>query len=210
MKSPVAFAVIAALGLSACADQQPVTVAHHRKHVSPPAVPAPVWPPDSFDQAGAAAALKAGEAALKKGDLAGARAATDQGLALWPVAIEGWEQLIEICRQQEDEECRRAAVFFHAKLVVLDGLPMRTAELSFATVASNKPGTRVDNTVYDQRMLDMATRLWVFCSKEDPANSKAPEPTEASFNERYPYAPALLVIGIGAGLLSGVKGIANK
>jgi hypothetical protein len=209
VKSPIAILVVAALGLSACADQ-PVTVAHHRKHVSPPAVEPPVWPADSFNQANAALALNAGAAARKAGKLVDARRATEEALALWPVAIEGWEQLIEICRQQDDEECRRYAGFFHAKLVVLAGLPMRAAALGFETVAANKPGTKVDNTVYDQRMLDMATRLWVFCSKEDPANAKAPEPTEPGFNEAYPYAPALLVIGIGAGLLTGIKSIANK
>jgi hypothetical protein len=197
------------MGLSACADQ-PVTVAHHRKHVSPPAVEPPTLPADSFDQATAAARLAAGQAALRRGDLPAARQATEAGLSLWPVAIEGWEQLIDICRQQGDGDCERYAIFFHAKLLVLNGLPMRAAALGFATVADNKEGAKVDNTVYDRRMLDMATRLWVFCSREDPAHSGAPEPTETSFNESYPYMPALLVIGIGAGLLTAIKGAANK
>jgi hypothetical protein len=59
-------------------------------------------------------------------------------------------------------------------------------------------------------MLDMATRLWVFCSREDPSRATAPEPTETSFVEAYPYAPTLLVIGIAAGLLTGIKAVANK
>jgi hypothetical protein len=154
--------------------------------------------------------LAQGGTDLKNGDLLAARRSTEAGLALWPVAIEGWEQLMEICAQQNDEDCRRYATFYHAKLVMLNGLPTRTAALGFETVAGNPVGTKVDNTVYDQRMLDMATRLWVFCSTDDPSHSKAPEPLEPSFSEAYPYAPALLVIGIGAGILTGIKGIANK
>jgi hypothetical protein len=209
VKSSIVTLLVAALVLSACAEE-PVTVAHHRKHVSPPPVEPPVLADPAFDQAEAGSRLAEGQAALQRGDLAQARRATDSALALWPVAIEGWRQLIEICKRQGDGECERYGVFFQAKLEMLEGLPMRTASLGFAAVADNKVGTRVDNGVYDQRMLDMASRLWVFCSKEDPAHSRAPEPTESSFNETYPYAPALLVIGIGAGLISGAKALANK
>lgn len=209
MKSSIVTLLVAALLLSACAEE-PVTVVHHRKHVSPPPVEPPQLADANFDQTESGNRLSAGQAALQRGDLPEARRATESALALWPVAIEGWEQLIDICKRQGDAECERYGVFFHAKLEMLQGLPMRSAALGFATIADNKVGTRVDNSVYDQRMLDMATRLWVFCSKEDPAHAKASEPTESSFNENYPYAPALLVIGIGAGLISGAKALANK
>jgi len=210
VKSPIVSVLIAAMGLAACADRQPVTVAHHRHHVSPPAVEPPSFPDGSFNQAEAATALANGGAALKQGNLAAARSATETSLALWPVAIEGWEQLIDICGRQDDQGCKTYATFYHAKLVMLNGQPMRAAAMGFETVAANPVGAKGDNFIYDQKTLDMATRLWAFCSKEDPANSRAPEPTEASFNETYPYAPALLVIGIGAGLLSGIKSVATK
>jgi len=210
VKSPIVTLLVTASLLAACADRQPVAEAHHRKHFSPPAVEPPSFPDNSFNQKDAAVALAAGAAALNKGDLAAARKSTDNALALWPVAIEGWEQLSDICGRQNDEDCKHYADFYHAKLVVLNGLPMRTAALGFETVAGNKVGAKVDNFTYDQKTLDMANRLWAFCSTEDPANSKGPEPTEATFNETYPYAPALLVIGIGAGLLAGIKSIANK
>jgi hypothetical protein len=196
--------------LTACADPQPVTVAHHHRHVSPPMVQPPNWPQDSFDRAQAQTALERGKAALERQDLTAARAATETALARWPVATEAWAQLAQICDQQNDPSCRFYAQFYLAKLVMLDGLPMRAAALGFATVADHEVGEHVDNAVYDQRMLDMATRLWVFCWREDPAHANGPEPLEPSFSEAYPYAPALLLIGIGAGVLSGVKAIANK
>jgi hypothetical protein len=210
VKSPIVSLLVAASLLSACADRQPVTVAHHRKHVSPPAVEPPSFPAGSFNEKDAAVALGAGAESLKKGNLAAARKSTEDALALWPVATEGWGQLSDICNQQNDVDCKHYADFYLAKLVLLEGLPMRTAALGFETVAGNQVGTKADNFVYDQRTLDMANRLWAFCSSDDPANSKAPEPTEATFNEAYPYAPALLVIGIGAGLLAGIKSVATK
>jgi hypothetical protein len=209
-KTALVTVLVAALGLSACADEVPVAKLHHRTHVSPPFVEPPVLPAGSFDQARAAQRLLDGKEALQRGDLGAAQAATEQALASWPVAIEGWEQLIELCQRQDDQSCRRYATFYHAKLVMLNGLPMRAAALGFESVAANPPGTKVDDTVYDQRMLDMATRLWVFCSREDPSRATAPEPTETSFVEAYPYAPTLLVIGIAAGLLTGIKAVANK
>ena len=201
--------VIAGL-LTACAQEQPVTVVHHRQHVSPTMVAAPEWPADSFDQKIAAAKIVEGKQALDRGDLNSARAASEQALALWPVAIEGWEQLIDICGRQDDQECLFYAKFYQAKLVMLNGLPMRSAALGFQTVAENEEGGKAEGRTYDRKTLDMATRLWVFCSREDPAHSKAPEPTEPDFMDSYPYVPVILVIGIGAGLLTAVKGVANK
>lgn len=199
-----------ALLLAGCADEVTVARAHHRNHSSPLAVPPPVLPKGSFDQARALVALTEGKQALQAGDLKAARQATESALDFWPVAIEGWEQLIDVCEKQQDAKCQRHAVFFHAKLVLLNGLPMRAAALGFETIAENQPGAKVDNMVYDQEMLAMATRLWAYCSEQDPAHARAGEPTETSFYDDYPYAPALLVIGIGAGLLSGINALANK
>jgi len=209
-KTALVTVLVAALGLSACTDEVPVAKLHHRTHVSPPAVEPPVLPAGSFDEGLAAQRLQDGKIALQRADLPVARSATEAALALWPVAIEAWEQLIEVCQQQGDDSCRRYATFYHAKLVMLNGLPMRAAALGFETVAANPPGAKVDDMVYDQRMLDMATRLWVFCSREDPSHATAAEPTESTFDEAYPYVPALLVIGLAAGLLTGIKAVANK
>ncbi len=203
--------VLAAMLLSACADE-PVTVAHahHRNHVSPPQVAPPSLPADSFDQAKAEASLAVAVAARQQGDWPAARAAAEASLAWWPVSITAWEELIAACDALHDAEGERYARFFHAKLLVLNGLPMRVASLGFQTVAENPPGSRSDSVTYDHRTLMMAARLWVFCSKDDPAKSGAPEPVQESFDDAYPYAPALLVIGIGAGLLTGIKSLANK
>ena len=202
---------MAALLLAGCADQQ-VTVAkaHHRTHVSPPAVEPPAWPADSFDQAKADAALNAARQARLQGDPAAARLAAETALAAWPVTIDAWEELILDCRALADSQCQQYATFFHAKLLELSGLPMRAAALGFETMAENPEGTKIDNTIYDRRTLDMAERLWVFCHQKDPVRDKGGEPTQESFDEAYPYAPALAVIGVGAGLLSGIKAVANK
>jgi type II secretory pathway pseudopilin PulG len=201
----------AALLMAGCAEQQ-VTVAkaHHRNHVSPPAVEPPEWPADSFDQAKAEAALAAARQAREQGDAAAARLSAEAALASWPVTIEAWEELRLDCQAQGDSECQHYANFFHAKLLMLSGLPMRAASLGFETIAENPEGTKVENTVYDRRTLDMAERLWVFCHQKDPVRPKNGEPMQESFDDAYPYVPALVVIGVGAGLLSGIKAIANK
>jgi hypothetical protein len=210
VKSALSTLLIAVMLLSGCANEQ-VSVArvHHRNRVSPAAVSPPDYPADAFDQAKAAELLLASQRAREQGDLAGARQTLESALALWPVATEGWEALMEICKAQQDSGCQAYARFFHAKLLMLSGLPMRAASMGFETVAENPEGTKVDSLVYDRRLLAMAERLWVFCSKEDPSHAKAAEPTEPSFYESYPYAPALLVIGIGAGILTGINAVAK-
>jgi protein involved in temperature-dependent protein secretion len=208
---PAIVTLLLAAMLSGCADQ-PVTVAraHHRNHVSPPPVAPPTLPDDSFDQAKAEAALATAVAARRQGDLSAARAASEAALQAWPVSINAWEELYQLCGAEGDAACRRYAMFFHAKLLVLAGLPMRAASLGFETIAESPEGTHVENNVYDRQTLAMASRLWVFCSQQDPAHSKAGEPMQESFDDAYPYAPALLVIGVGAGLLTGIKSLANK
>ena len=208
VKSALISAVTAVALLSGCSDQ-PVEIAkaHHRSHFSPPEVPPPLWPADVFDQAKAkdqfVAALGAKDNWVK------ARAAAEAGLALWPVDIDGWEILIAACDAQEDAACQHYANFFHAKLIGLNGLPMRTATLGFQNISENEVGQHTDNFTYDRKTLDMATRLWVFCSQHDTIRHPTDEPTEEAFDQTYPYVPVLIVIGVGAGILTGIKSVAK-
>jgi len=196
--------------LVGCSDQ-PVEIAkaHHRTHFSPPQVPPPLWPGDNFDETRARAQFDLANAAKAKGDWSHAREAAEAGLALWPIDIEGWETLLAACDAQSDVACQHYATFFHAKLIGLNGLPMRSATLGFQNVAENEVGQHVDNFVYDQKTLDMATRLWVFCDQHDTIRHPTDEPTEQAFDETYPYVPVLLVVGVGAGLLTGIKSVAK-
>ncbi len=210
MKSALISAVTAIALLSGCSDN-PVQVAkaHHRNHFSPPEAPAPVWPSDSFDEARAKAQFDIARAARDAGEWTQARAAAEAGLALWPIDIEGWETLLAACDAQADLACQHYAAFFHAKLLAVNGLPMRSATFGFETVAENEVGQHVDNFTYDRKTLDMATRLWVFCSQHDTIRHPTDEPTEQAFDDAYPYVPVLLVIGVGAGLLTGIKSVAK-
>lgn len=210
MKSSLISAITVLALLSGCAnDKVPVAEAHHRKHFSPPAVAAPSWPADSFDEARAKSHFETAKAAEDRKDWPAARREAEAGLALWPIRIEGWETLIAACEAQEDEACTHYATFFHAKLLTLNGLPLRAATMGFETVADNQVGDKVDNFVYDQKTLDMATRLWVFCSQRDSMRPPAEEPTQEAFDDKYPYVPMLIVIGVGAGVLSGIKSVAK-
>jgi hypothetical protein len=209
-KSALVSAVMAVALLAGCGnDQVEVAKVHHRTHFSPPYVPPPLWPSDVFDEAKAKAQFDLARAARDKGEWTEARAAAEAGLALWPVEIEGWETLMAACDAQEDVACQHYADFYHAKLLALNGLPMRAAALGFETVAENEVGQHVDNFTYDKKTLDMATRLWVFCTQHDSVRNPTAEPTEASLDEDYPYVPALLVIGVGAGILTGIKSVAK-
>ena len=196
--------------LTGCAND-PVHVAkvHHRTHFSPPEEQAPDWPADAFDEAKAKAQFAAAKTAQDLTDWAAARRAAEAGLDLWPVDIDGWEILIAACQAQNDESCLHYATFFHAKLLTLNGLPMRVATLGFQTIADNPVGTKADNFVYDRKTLEMATRLWAFCAQRDAIRDRQAEPTEASFDEAYPYVPMLIVIGVGAGVLTGIKSVAK-
>jgi len=210
VKSSLVTAMAVAALLTGCAnDQVQVAKVHHRNHFSPPEMDAPDWPADAFDEAKAKAQLALAKSAADKGDWAHARQSAEAGLALWPVDIDGWETLISACDAQGDEECTRYATFFHAKLLTLNGLPMRVATLSFQTVADNEVGTKVDNFRYDRKTLEMATRLWAFCGQRDAIRDRNAEPTEASFDEAYPYVPMLIVIGVGAGILTEIKSVAK-
>ena len=210
VKSALVTAVTAVALLSGC-NNQPVEIAkvHHRSHFSPPEVPAPLWPADVFDQSRAKDRFVAALTARDRQDWAKARDAAEAGLKLWPVDIDGWEILIAACEAQGDESCLRYATFFHAKLLGLNGLPMRTATLGFQNVAENEVGQHTDNFTYDRKTLDMATRLWVFCSQHDTIRHPTDEPTEQAFDETYPYVPVLLVIGVGAGVLTTLKSVAK-
>lgn len=209
MKSLVA-AVTATALLTACSnDQVQVAKVHHRNHFSPTEMDAPDWPADAFDETRAKAQFALAKSAADRGDWANARQAAEAGLTLWPVDIEGWETLMVACDSQGDEDCSHYATFFHAKLLTLNGLPMRVATLSFQTVADNEVGAKVDNFRYDRKTLEMATRLWAFCGQRDAIRDRNAEPTEASFDEAYPYVPMLIVIGVGAGVLTGIKSVAK-
>jgi hypothetical protein len=210
VKSALISMVTAVALLSGCSDQ-PVEIAkvHHRNHFSPPEVLPPLWPSDRFDEARARTQFETASAAKDKGDWSRAREAAEAGLALWPIDVEGWETLMAACDAQEDVACQHYATFFHAKLVGLNGLPMRAATLGFQNVADNQVGQHTDNFTYDQKTLDMATRLWVFCSQHDTIRHPTDEPTEAAFDETYPYVPVLIVIGVGAGVLTAVKSVAK-
>jgi hypothetical protein len=209
VKSLVTAITVTALLAGCASDQTQVAKVHHRNHFSPLGMDAPDWPADAFDETKARAQFAAAKNAADKKDWAASRQAAEAGLALWPVEIEGWESLINACTEQNDEECARYATFFHAKLLTLNGLPMRVATLGFQTVADNEVGAKTDNFRYDQKTLDMATRLWAFCGQRDAIRDRNAEPTEASFDEAYPYVPMLIVIGVGAGILTGIKSVAK-
>lgn len=210
MKSALISMVTVVALLSGCSNQ-PVEVAkaHHRKHFSPPEVLPPLWPSENFDEARAKTQFDLAAAAKDRQNWTRAREAAEAGLALWPIDIEGWETLQAACDAQADVACQHYATFFHAKLIGLNGLPMRAATLGFQNVAENEVGQHVDNFVYDKKTLDMATRLWVFCSQHDTIRHPTDEPTEQAFDETYPYVPVLLVIGAGAVVLTAVKSVAK-
>ena len=210
MKSPIVACLLASALLAGCADNKvPVAEAHHRKHVSPMQVEPPSWPADSFDETRAKTAFDQASAAQAKGDLASARQADEQSLSLWPVSREAWDLLSALCTAQGDADCQRYAGFYRAKLDMIDGLPMHAATLGFQTVSEAPIGSRIDSQVYDQRMHDMAVRLWVFCSQHDAVRNRNAEPVEESLDQTYPYIPAIAIIGAVAGILSGIKALAN-
>ena len=210
MKSTLVTAISVTALLTACAnDQVQVAKAHHRNHFSPAQQDAPDWPADAFDETKAKAQFAIANAAKDKGDWVTTRQAAEAGLALWPVDVEGWESLMAACDAQGDDACSHYATFFHAKLLTLNGLPMRVATLSFETVADNEIGAKVDNFTYDRKTLEMATRLWAFCGQRDAIRDRTDEPTQASFDEAYPYIPMLIVIGVGAGVLTTIKSVAK-
>ena len=209
MKSVLISAVTAVALLSGCNDTVEVAKVHHRNHFSPPQVPPPLWPADVFDEAKAKDQFVAAFEARDRGDWTKARAAAEAGLALWPVDIDGWEVLMAACDEQADVACQKYASFFHAKLLALNGLPMRAATLGFQNVAENQVGQHTDNFTYDKKTLDMATRLWVFCSQHDTIRHPTDEPMEQTFDQTYPYVPVLLVIGVGAGVLTAIKSVAK-
>jgi hypothetical protein len=212
VKTALISALTAIALLSGCSDDPvPIARVHHRNHFSPPQVPPPLWPGETFDEARAKEQFDVARAAKDKGDWTHARAAAEAGLALWPVDLGGWETLQAACNAQEDLACQHYADFFHAKLTSLNGLPMRSATLGFQNVADNEVGQKTDNFVYDQKTLDMATRLWVFCDQHDIVRhpDENHEPTEEAFDQVYPYVPVLIVIGVGAGVLTAVKEVAK-
>lgn len=209
VKSTLVTAMTVTALLTGCTDQVQVAKVHHRNHFSPTEMDAPDWPADAFDETRGKAQFAAAKNAVAKQDWAAARQSAEAGLALWPIDIEGWESLMAACDGQGDEACSHYATFFHAKLLALNGLPMRVATLSFQTVADNEVGAKVDNFRYDRKTLEMATRLWAFCGQRDAIRDRNAEPTEASFDEAYPYVPMLIVIGVGAGILTEIKSVAK-
>ena len=198
-KTMTALTALALLG--GCAETLPARVkaAHHR--VSPPAVAPPPMAADAFDHARERQDLAAATAA---------RAAAETAVAAWPVDIAAWEELEADCQALGDHSCQQYAAFFRAKLEYTSNLPVRVATLGFQTIAETPVGTRVDSMVYDQATIDMAQRLWTFCYRVDTVRTHSDTPPEESFSEKYPYAPALAVVGVGAGILSGIKSLANK
>jgi hypothetical protein len=209
-KAIISMLTAAAL-LAGCAETPPPAVAQSKhRHVSPAPVEPPAFPPDSFDQARSGGDLAAAIAARQAGDPAAARARAEAALEAWPVELAAWEELETDCRLLADRSCEQYAAFFHAKIAFTAELPVRVATLGFQTIAENPVGTKTEAMVYDDSTIAMARRLWAFSARRDPSRMHSDSPVEESFSEKYPYAPALLVIGVGAGLLSGIKALANQ
>ncbi|PKU23519.1 tetratricopeptide repeat protein [Telmatospirillum siberiense] len=199
--------------LSACADDpQPKAIATQSRHVSPPAVPAPVLPEGTFDQDRARQSLGAAQAARQAGQLPEARRQAEAAVDAWPADPGAWQALAEICQAGGDQACRRQADFFKAKVDYANTLPTRAAVLGFQTIAEEPDGTAGSGITYDRKSHDSAARLWAFYNAQDSLKNRRdmPDSEGPSFSERYPYAPAILVIGVVAGVLTEANSLAGK
>ncbi len=209
------FAATAALALLAgCSESatQQAKAPTSSKHSSPAPVEPPTLPAGSFDQAKAQAELTTAQAAREAGNAAEARRQAEAAVDHWPGDPAAWAELQTDCQSLADVECSRYAAFFQAKIEFLKGLPARAGVLGFQNIAEEPTGTKAGAYTYDERTIVTARRLWAFYHQQDPMAAKRDQPMdeEPSFAEEYPYAPAVLVIGAGAGLLTAAKSLANK
>ncbi|MDR3440715.1 hypothetical protein [Telmatospirillum sp.] len=200
-------AVVGALALLAgCADAPPAKVAQTAgRHVSPPAVPAPQLPDDSFDRTRAAAALGAARDAERDGQTADARSKALEAIAAWPGDPAAWQELAALCQAASDKTCQNRAEFFRAKVEFANALPIRAAVLGFQTIAEEPQGGRPDPV-----KTEAARRLWAFYNVQDTRKDQRDAPQEPSFAEEYPYGSMLIAGGVIAGVLTGAKTLANK
>ncbi len=210
----VTMATVLALlaGCSGTAEQQQAKATPRPKHVSPAPVPPPTLPPGSFDEAKAKSELAAARDAREAGKAADARHLAEAAIEHWPGDPAAWAELQSDCQSLGDVQCRRYADFFRAKVEFVKTLPARAGVLGFQNIAEAPTGTKSGDYTYDDKTTATARRLWAFYHQEDPmtATRNKPMNEEPSFAEKYPYAPALLVGGIGAGLLTAAKSVANK
>ncbi len=197
--------------LSACADAPPPKVAAASgRHVSPASVPAPVLPEGSFDRDRAKQALTAALAARQAGQLPEARRLAEAAVDAWPADLDAWAALADICQAADDQNCRRQADFFKAKVDYANTLPARSAVLGFQTIAEEPVGTAGSAITYDRKSLDTASRLWAFYNVQDLRQDGRQVPPGPSFSEEYPYLPAILVVGVIAGVLTTANSMAGK
>jgi len=119
-------------------------------------------------------------------------------------------ELRAVCQAADDTPCLNYAGFFLTKVDFAATLPPRAASLGFETVAEKEPGSQSGPLVHDARSLAMARRLWIFYGRDDPlANGRAVPADQETFSERYPYATAVIAIGIGAAVITGLKSAAG-
>ncbi len=197
--------------LSACADAPPEKLTSIQgRHVSPAAVPAPVLPEGSFDRERARASLAAATAARQAGQLPEARHLAEAAVDAWPADLDSWQALADICQAAGDQTCRHQADFFRAKVDYANTLPTRVAVLGFQTIAEEPVGTAGSAFTYDRKSLETATRLWAFYNVQDNRGNQPAAPTEPSFTDKYPYASAVLAVGVVAGLLTAANSFASK
>lgn len=198
--------------VSACADDPaPKPIASLNRHASPTAVPAPVLPEGTFDQERARQSLAAAQAARQAGQLPEARHQAELAIEAWPADPAAWQLLVDICQAGGDLTCRRQADFFRAKVEYANTLPTRAAVLGFQTIVEEPEGTTGSGITYDRKSHEAATRLWAFYDAQDALKSRRGMPPSdgATFAERHPYAPAILVIGVVAGVLTEANALAK-
>lgn len=198
--------------LTNCAETPPQTAANPPtpRRVSPTAVEPPVLPPGSFDQAKEQILLAQARASREAGDHAEARRLTESAIDSWPGDSEAWKALDTDCKALNDQQCRKYAQFFLAKLDYVEGLPAKAAVLGFQSLTEEADEKPAGGAEHDQKTIAMSRRLWAFYAAEDPMKVKLAQAPEETFSEKYPYVPMLLVGGIVGGALTIAKSVASK
>lgn len=210
-RSVAAASALALLSGCATGGEQTGKPLRQSKRVSPAPVEAPTLPPGTFDQAKERSELAAAQAARQAGDASKARQLAEEATNHWPGDAAAWDELKTDCQATGDTECADYAAFFRAKIDYVKPLPAKAAQLGFQSLAEEPAGPKSEGFTYDERTVETARRLWAFYHLQDTARASLDKPVdEETFSEKYPYAPALLVIGIGAGVLTGIKSLADR
>lgn len=205
--------------LAACADDPKPVNRMQTKRVSPEAVPAPTVPAGTFDKARSQSYLAQARSAEAASNLADARTFAQYAVDSWPGDTDAWSELQTICHAQKDADCADRAAFFHDKVEYANPLPARVGVLGFQSIAEEEAsapakkgkGKTSDSGDYDQATIDTARRLWAFYNTQDPALQRKDVPeTPPGWTENYPYVTMIGVGGVAAGVIAGVKSIANK